>query len=122
MTLAKRSIGLVLVILSASLVVRAAGERVKHVDAKYVCMITKKHFQTEQMQVNVEGRTYYACCDMCKTQLLEDPSARTDVDPVSGNKIDKATAVVGIDQAGNVYFFETLHNLERFRVPAKSQK
>jgi len=119
MTLAKRCLGLVLAVSSFSLLVAAAGEKVKQVDSKYVCMITKKHFQNEQMQVNVEGRTYYVCCDMCKTQLLEDPSTRADVDPVSSNKVDKATAVVGVDKAGNVYFFESVQNLERFRVPSK---
>ena len=82
-------------------------------------MITKKHFDSEQMAVNVEGRTYYACREMCKAQLLKDPSSREDVDPVSGNKIDKATAAVGVDKAGKVYFFETLQNLQRFRVPSK---
>jgi len=122
MTPAKRLLGLTLAVASFSLLAAAAGEKVKQVDSKYVCMVTKKHFASEQMQVNVEGRTYYACCDMCKTQLLEDPSMRADVDPVSGNKVDKATAVVGVDKAGNVYFFESVQNLEKFRVPAKSQK
>lgn len=119
MTLAKRCLGLVVAISSLSPLVAATGEKVKQVDSKYVCMITKKHFQTKQMQVNVEGRSYYACCDTCKTKLLEDPSSREDVDPVSGKKVDKATAVVGVDKAGNVYFFENVQNLERFRVPSK---
>jgi YHS domain-containing protein len=44
------------------------------------------------------------------------------VDPVSGKKVDKATAVVGVEKAGNVYFFESVENLERFRVPAKGAK
>jgi len=126
MTLTKRSIGLVLTVVLFSPLLLAVsgdkGERVKQVDSKYVCMITKKHFTSEQTSVNVEGRTYYACCEMCKTQLTEDPSTRTDVDPVSGNKVDKATAVVGVDKAGNAYFFENVQNLERFRVPAKPQK
>jgi len=119
MVLGKRCIAVVVAGLLVSLVAAAADEKVKQVDSKYVCMITKKHFKTEQMQVKVEGRTYYACCDMCKTQLADDPSTRSDVDPVSGNKVDKATAVVGVDKTGNVYFFENVQNLERYRVPAK---
>jgi len=51
---------------------------------------------------------------MCKAQLLEDPSSREDVDPVSGNKIDKATAVVGVGKAGKVYFFETFQKSAAF--------
>jgi YHS domain-containing protein len=125
MALAKRGLGLVLTISSFSLVLVTAaeqqGERVKQVDSKYVCMITKKHFATEQMQVSIEGRSYYTCCEMCKTQLLEDPSTRVDIDPVSGNQVDKAIAIVGVDKAGNVYFFENTPNLLRFRVPPKTQ-
>jgi len=37
-----------------------------------------------------------------------DPSARTALDPVSGNKVDMAAAVVGVDKAGNIYFFESI--------------
>ncbi len=122
MMLAKRLLGMALATACFSLLVAAAGEKVTQVDSKYVCMLTKRHFQTEQMAVNVEGKTYYACCDMCKTQLTEDASTRMDVDPVSGNKVDKATAVIGVDKAGNVYFFESFQNLEKFRVPAKSEK
>jgi len=118
MTLAKRFLGLALAFSSFSLLL-AASEKVKQVDSKYVCMMTKKHFDTEQTAVNVEGRTYYVCCRMCKAELLKDASSREDVDPVSGNKVDKATAVVGVDKAGNVYFFENVQNLERFSVPSK---
>jgi YHS domain-containing protein len=108
-----------LAVSSFSVLFASAGEKVKQVDARYVCMITKKHFTSEQMAVNVEGRTYYACCDMCKTELRDEPSSRTDIDPVSGNKVDKASAVVGVDNAGNVYFFENVENLTQFRVPSK---
>ena len=78
-----------------------------------------KHSATEQTPVSVEGRTYYACCEMCQNQLRDDPSTRTAIDPVSGNKVDKAAAVVGVDKAGKVYFFESVKNLNGFRVPAK---
>ena len=125
MSLAKRCLWVALTISSLSLVIAAAaeqGERVKQVEAKYVCMLTKKHFDTEQMAVKVEGRTYYACCDMCKTQLREDPAAREAVDPVTGHTVDKATAVLGVDTKGNVYFFENTQNLKVFRVPADAQK
>lgn len=116
---AKRCVGLILAVSSFSVLLAEAGEKVKQVDSKYVCMITNKHFASEQMPVSVEGRTYYACCAMCKNQLRDDPTTRTAVDPVSGNKVDKATAVVGVDKAGNVYFFESTKNLNEFRVPAK---
>ncbi len=105
---------------AAALVAQSkAGGHVKQVDAKYVCMINKKVFKTEQIAVPVEGKTYYGCCDMCKSKLTDDAKSRMDTDPVSGKEVDKATAVIGTDADGNVYFFENADNLKKFRVPAK---
>lgn len=107
--------------LGAAVAWAASGEKVKQVSGQYVCMINKKQFKTEQSSVTIEGRTYYYCCDMCKAKLEGDPQARMDKDPVSGKEVDKASAVVGVDKAGNVYFFENKQNLEKFRVPAKTE-
>ena len=98
------------------------GEKLKQVSPQTVCMINKKHFDKAQTPITVEGRTYYACCDMCKTQLKEDPKSRMDKDPLSGKDVDKATAAIGVDKEGNVYFFENLDNLKKFRVTAKTEK
>jgi YHS domain-containing protein len=97
------------------------GEKLKQVSPQNVCMINKKHFDKPQTPVTVEGRTYYACCDMCKTQLTEDPTTRKDKDPVSGKEVDKATAAIGVDKEGHVYFFENADNLKKFRVPARTE-
>jgi YHS domain-containing protein len=37
---------------------------------------------------------------------------------VTPAKDDKADAVIGMDKAGNIYFFQTAENLKKFRVPA----
>ncbi len=84
-------------------------------------MINKKEFKTAQESVEINGHTYYYCCAMCRTQLQEDAKTRVDKDPVSGKEVDKATASIGVDKAGNVYFFENVENLQKFRVPAKAQ-
>jgi len=94
------------------------GEKLKQVSPQFVCMINKKHFDKAQTPVNVEGRTYYSCCDMCKTQLEQDAKTRKDIDPVSGKEVDKATAAIGVDREGRAYFFENVENLKKFRVPA----
>lgn len=94
------------------------GERVKQVEAKYVCFITKQRFDTPQLPVLVDGKTYYGCCQTCMQQLMNDPTNRVDVDPVSGKEVDKATAVIGVDKAGKAYFFESMENLKKFRLPA----
>jgi YHS domain-containing protein len=99
----------------------AKTESLERVDAKYVCFVTKHRFNKEQLPVAVEGKTYYGCCDMCKAKLKEDVAQRCDVDPVSGQKVDKATAVIGADSQGNVYFFESEENLKKYK-PAAGTK
>ena len=94
----------------------ATGERVKPIDAKFACFINKQKFDKPQMPVVVDGKTYYGCCQSCAQTLTSDPKSRMDTDPVSGKRVDKATAVVGADKAGTVYFFENMKNLKKFRV------
>lgn len=98
------------------------GDHVKQVEAKFVCMINKKHFASPQTAVSVGTKTYYGCCDMCKDKLTSDPSSRVEVDPVSGKTVDKASAVIGVDKAGNAYFFENVDNLKKFRAPKTVKK
>ena len=38
-------------------------------DANLVCMVNDRYMGVEQIPVQVEGRTYYGCCEMCKTRL-----------------------------------------------------
>lgn len=92
-----------------------AGEGLKKVDSKFVCFITKKHFGSAQTAVNVEGKTYYSCCQMCTDKLKSDPASRMAKDPVSGKEIDMAKAVIGVDKDGNAYFFENADNLKQFK-------
>jgi YHS domain-containing protein len=84
------------------------------VDSKYVCMITNQEFAKEQIPVEVEGKTYYGCCEMCEAKIKNDPQSREATDPVSGNKVDKAEAVIGAAPDGNVFYFESEENLTQF--------
>jgi len=126
MTFPKRAFVAALTLAAVSItlpvLLAASGEKVKQVSSQFVCMINKKHFDKEQTPVSVDGRTYYACCDMCIKQLQENPESRKDVDPVSGTTVDKSSAAIGIDKDGNVYFFENVDNLKKFRVPEKRAK
>lgn len=111
---------LVSAILAIPVMAAPAGEKLKKVDAKYTCFINKKHFDKPQTEVVVDGKKYYGCCQDCTRQLTEDPKTRVAVDPLSGKEVDKASAAIGMDKAGNVYFFENDGNLKKFRVPAGS--
>lgn len=93
----------------------AQGEAwLKPVEAQYVCMMNNKVFDKAQMAIQVDGKTYYGCCPMCKEMLGKDPEKRSAIDPVSGKKVDKATAVIGADTHGMTYYFESKENLDKF--------
>jgi YHS domain-containing protein len=100
----------------------SAATALVQVETKYVCMINDQRFSKAQIPVEVDGRTYYGCCEMCKERLRGDESSRTGTDPVSGKKVDKATAVIGAMPDGTVYYFETAENLKRFKPAATDQK
>jgi YHS domain-containing protein len=85
---------------------KASGKLTKMEDHKKICMVTNKAFEKDQIPIEVEGRTYYGCCEMCKTALSSDPEKRTAVDPISNKKVDKSSAVIGVDPKGRVLYFE----------------
>ena len=90
----------------------------KPLDAKYVCMITNQEFVKEQIPVEVDGKTYYGCCEMCKAKIKNNAQARVAIDPVSGNQVDKAVAVIGAAPDGSIYYFESEDNLNQFNPTA----
>jgi len=92
----------------------AAAPAVKQVESKYVCMVNDSLFAKEQIPVEVEERTYYGCCEMCKERLAKDAGSRQAIDPVSGATVDKATAVIGAQADGSVFYFENEANLEQY--------
>lgn len=86
----------------------------KPVEAKYVCMMNDKLFEKEQIAIEVEGKTYYGCCEMCRDMLSKDAANRMATDPVSQKPVDKAAAVIGADPHGMTYYFENEENLHTF--------
>jgi YHS domain-containing protein len=91
------------------------GSGLVQVETKYVCMINNQRFDKEQIPVQVSGKTYYGCCEMCKTTLRNKPASRVATDPVSGKKVDKASAIIGAAPDGKVFYFENQDNLKKFR-------
>jgi YHS domain-containing protein len=87
----------------------------KKVETKKVCMINNQVFEKDQIPVQVAGKTYYGCCEMCKERLAKDAEARTAVDPVTGKKVDKATAVIAALPDLNVLYFESDATLKRYQ-------
>lgn len=84
-------------------------------DISQVCMVNNQFMGKPQIPIAVEGRTYYGCCAMCKDRLGNDPASRTAQDPVTGEKVDKATAVIIKDGSNNVLYFASEDTLRRYR-------
>jgi len=103
-------------VLSFSTITQAdqTSPALKPVDSNHVCMITDQEFAREQIPVEVEGKTYYGCCEMCKAKLNNNPESRVATDPVSGNNVDKAEAVIGAAPDGKVFYFESEENLVQY--------
>lgn len=76
-------------------------------DRSLVCMVNNQFMGRPQIPIEVDGRTYYGCCEMCKGRLGSDPSSRVSPDPVSGKTVDKANAVIGRDRDGKTLYFES---------------
>jgi len=98
----------------------ASGPATK-VETKKVCMVNDALFQKDQIPVEVEGKTYYGCCEMCKARLAQDASARSSVDPVTGATVDKATAVPGALADGSVLYFESEESLAEYNRKAGAE-
>jgi len=93
---------------------KPGGKLTKIEDHKKICMVTNKAFEKDQIPIEVEGRTYYGCCEMCKTALSNDPEKRIAVDPISNKKVDKSSAVIGVDSKGRVLYFENDKNFAAY--------
>lgn len=102
----------------------AANDEIKlvKVDPKYVCMPNNRLFKKEQLSTEIEGETYYGCCKMCINALNSDPQQRLAIDPVSGNEINKAKAIIGAAPDNSIYYFESEENLENFRLAAAAEE
>lgn len=84
-------------------------------DPSQVCMVNDQFMGRAQIPVEVEGRTYYGCCPACKEKLEKQPMMRTARDPVTGEEVDKAKAVIVQDASGKVLYFASDDTLKRYR-------
>lgn len=83
-------------------------------DPSLICMVTDRYMGSEQLPVEVDGKTYYGCCGGCVGKIVNKKSVRTGIDPVSGAEVDKATAVIGVEKGGKVLYFESEETLNEY--------
>ncbi len=84
-------------------------------DVSQVCMVTNQYMGTAQIPIEVEGKTYFGCCEMCKGRLANEPATRQATDPVSGATVDKATAVIARQPDGKLLYFASADTFGRYR-------
>jgi YHS domain-containing protein len=97
------------------------GQVTKVEDNKKICMVTNRAYDKPQIPVTVNGKTYYGCCEMCKTTLTNNPNQRTAVDPVSKKKVDKSEAVIGVTANGGVVYFQNDKDLDAYNAKMASK-
>jgi len=113
---------LVAVLLCTAAFAGQAAGPLKKVEPKTVCMVNERAMGKDQIPVEVEGKTYYGCCEMCKKALATDASKRSAVDPVSGLIVDKAVAVIAAQEDGQVFYFENDANLAKYNEQFAAKK
>tara|TARA_R110001592_G_scaffold234170_1_gene491808 strand:- start:7198 stop:7575 length:378 start_codon:yes stop_codon:yes gene_type:complete len=92
-------------------------EQVKgKVESSYVCYVNNKYMGKEQIPVEVDGKTYYGCCQGCVGNLQKNRAPRYAKDPLTGKEVDKATAYIVIKEVGksDVLYFENKANYEKY--------
>lgn len=94
--------------------VEVAPGLVRISDPSQVCMVNDTYMGKPQIPVEVDGRTYYGCCAMCKDRLHKEPATRTARDPVTHEEVDKATALMVQDAKGKISYFASEDSLRRF--------
>lgn len=99
---------------SSSAVTKQPG-LVRVSDPSTVCMVNDQYMETPQIPVIVGDKTYFGCCQMCEAKLKNNAAVRSAVDPTSLRSVDKATAVIGRDASGKVFYFESEHSLAKFK-------
>jgi YHS domain-containing protein len=86
----------------------------KKVEPKTVCMVNEQAMGKDQIPVEVDGKTYYGCCEMCKKALADNAEKRVAADPVTGKQVDKAKAVIAAQEDGRVWYFESDETLAKY--------
>ncbi len=86
------------------------------IDHKLVCMVNNTYMGENQIQVMVQNKTYYGCCDKCVRDIQTDEKVRFAVDPYSKVMVDKAIAFITMrpGKPGTILYFESEQNAKKY--------
>lgn len=87
----------------------SSNQKFEIVDNEKVCMVNDKFMSVKQIPIAVDGITYYGCCQNCVKKIQDNlGDVRYSKDPISGKKVDKASAIVVQNKEdGTVKYFES---------------
>ena len=82
-----------------------------------VCMVNDTYMGVDQIPVEVAGRMYYGCCEMCVEKLNTLEEVRYAIDPYTGRKVDKSAAfiVLKTPSTGEVLYFESRQTYQQYQ-------
>lgn len=92
----------------------AEAVQIARVEPEGVCMFMNEAFEGEGTLVEIDGKSYRAFSKGCEENLRKIPATRKAVDPVTGNPVDKADAVIGTRLDGTVLYFESEETFQKF--------
>jgi YHS domain-containing protein len=98
-----------------------AGSQIK---TSLVCMMNNAFMGTEQIPVQVNGKTYYGCCAGCAASLQANTNnIRYAQDPYSGEEVDKAEAFIALKSPATkeVLYFKSEENYKAYSEAFNSQ-
>ena len=74
-----------------------------------VCMVNDRYMVVKQLPVEVDGIIYYGCCENCVAKIQNNiGDVRYGKDPITGDKVDKANAIIVQNKKnGVVFYFKT---------------
>lgn len=94
-----------------------AIDRTGKIPNEFVCMVNNAFMGIPQIAVNVDGKTYYGCCDMCEQKLKDSDAHRYAKDPLTGERVDKANAFIVLTAPNSyqVAYFASEDNFLKFK-------
>jgi len=81
-----------------------------------VCMVNDRFMGVQQIPIDVNGTTYYGCCEGCVEKLQKNiDDVRFGNNPLNKTKVDKASAVIVQDKSnGSVFYFASKEDAQDF--------
>jgi hypothetical protein len=88
----------------------------KQLEPDLVCMVNNAYMGKKQIEVVVDEKKYYGCCEMCKVTLNSDSSSRYATDPFTGEIVDKSEAFIFLKakKGDLVQYFKSKENFEKY--------